>query len=313
MSGNNELLQALQYLGQSGKEYGLSLAINQANEQAKALKGSMMDDMERRTALSNLADDIAARMAGAGAQGQHIASVAQSIKPVMASSAEQAIMLGAQNGDRGLMKIGQDVQAEEDKRKMYFLEEQAKRQEARDYRLAGFQSDLADKKMEAAEKRAQKAPKALDTATIDKITAVQTNGAALSKVLTDVDRYSSMIGPVAGRGSFLSEQVSPGFASFQMELGQFFDAYRIAVTGAGASPGEIKMLMKNVPSTNDRPATIKAKIKTALAIGNRRLQTGLENYGRAGRDITGFTDLMVPQGKAPTGPAAADLSLFLED
>ena len=72
------------------------------------------------------------------------------------------------------------------------------------------------------------------------------------------------------------------FANFNAQVGQQFQEYRIAVTGAGASKGEIELLEENMPTATDTKEVFLKKAKTNLIIGERirnRKIKGLRQYG----------------------------------
>ncbi len=302
MAGNQELFQALKMFGDGMKSYGLSTSINEANQRSQDIKKQIMPDMEKRQALSSLANDVTMQLAAGGADSSAMAAVHSAIAPPSASTADQAILMGNLNGDRGLMEAGMAVRKEQDLRSMNEWAQKFKMQEM-----------AQDRQDARTEKRAARAPKVLDSATLNEITSVQTTSAQLNGLLSQINKFKGKIGAqnrIPGLNA-VKQYIDPEYAAFTADLGTYFDSYRHAVTGAGAGPGELDMLMKNVPNISDSPASLESKIKASLKAGQRTLQIKLQTLGRAGRDVGGFTDLMIPNGVHET--PASDLHNYLED
>lgn len=309
--------QALNNFAESVKGFRQSQTIAEMNERAQAIKASAMSDMEKRQQLATQADDVFMRLLSQGVKPDVAQAARASVMPQTPSTAEQAVLLGRMNGDQSLLEVGQEVLREEQMRQYEKMEKQAYLQEQSQSRLFEQQSKLQDKQLASAEARAAMAKrnelKPLTDHQIDKLVTVDTAAASLNKVLTDVDRFSKYIGPIAGRNPLAT--LDPQFSAFSAELGQFFDAYRVAVTGAGAGQQELAMLAKNVPSLTDTPAAMKKKITTVLQIGQRAKSLRLATLKKAGRDVSGFEaeTILAPQTSAGSTAVQLNLTNYLSD
>jgi hypothetical protein len=299
MNGDQQdFFSALQNFTTAVKSYSYGEAVSQANQRVQEIKNSITPDLQKRQAISSLADDMYMRLVASGADPQHAAAVKANMMPPTASSAEQALFMGHLTGDKALLQAGQEAMNEQQHMDFARMKQQADLQEQSQGRLFKQQTQLEMMKESSAERRAaakaKNEKKPLDTNQIDKLAQLDTSAASLTKLLSDVNKFSKFIGPVAGQAGGVSAWLSPEFAAFKQDLGQYFDSYRVAVTGAGAGPTELKMLQANVPSLTDSPATMVAKIKRSLEIGQRTKQVRLKVLGQAGRDISGFTDEVAP-------------------
>ena len=68
------------------------------------------------------------------------------------------------------------------------------------------------------------------------------------------------------------------FAAFRARIGQDFDQYRIAVTGAGAGPTELNMLEKNRPTERDTKEAFIKKYVDLIKIGERQRERKLRTW-----------------------------------
>jgi hypothetical protein len=76
--------------------------------------------------------------------------------------------------------------------------------------------------------------------------------------------------------------------AFRSALGKYKDAYRKAVTGAGASVAEIARLESRLPSETDTHANFKAKANEALRELEQRKKTLTSNYSKMGKNVAAF-------------------------
>lgn len=125
------------------------------------------------------------------------------------------------------------------------------------------------------------------------------------EAFTDLDRaesdlnniISSMrkddVGPISGR---IPDLLSPDRkVAFRSAIGKYKDAYRQAITGAGASTFEIEQLAKRLPGDTDTPANFLAKAKEAKKELVRRRETLAQNLAKGGKDVSNFEQQSAPE------------------
>ena len=117
---DDQFISLLQNLGKQVQGYGLSQAINTANEQVATLKNGMQDEYQKRRALSDLADRTALNLQAGGADPAQVQLAKQSIMPPVATSYQQALL----SGDPFLIKAATEAQDGEETRNMRKLQEQ---------------------------------------------------------------------------------------------------------------------------------------------------------------------------------------------
>jgi len=80
----------------------------------------------------------------------------------------------------------------------------------------------------------------------------------------------------------------PQESVFRAALGSYADAYRKAITGAGASVAEIAKLESRLPSLSDKPANFRAKAQEAINDIRQRRQKYLGALKSSGKNVEQF-------------------------
>jgi len=76
--------------------------------------------------------------------------------------------------------------------------------------------------------------------------------------------------------------------AWRSAVGKYKDAYRKAITGAGAGPNEIAILETRLPTASDTLANFKAKSNEALRELQRRREIYASNLEKGGKDVSKF-------------------------
>lgn len=268
----DELLQGLGAFKQGMQEFAVGNAIGQAQEQVNQLKAAQMNEMEKRNALQGLANDLALNLGRVNAPVAQIQSAVGAIAPAPIKNSTDAFV-------QGMPEYAQKLQTFE----------AAPEAQAADKQRSWMSNEKAlDRQLELMkEKLSGRNLKALTATEVKDYTAIENDLALGKDLLVQVENNSGLVGPVAGRIPFRGK-VDEKFAAFEAQTKEWFNSYRQRITGAGASNTELEVLEKNRPTANDTPLEYKAKTKKILEVGELVRKRTLLNYGRAGRDITGF-------------------------
>lgn len=296
---DQDLLSALKMYGEGVQSLTLSRTLAQANEAVSQIKAQEISEQDKRSRLQDLSNQLVRQLGAQGVDPAKIQQQSQSVSPVYQTPGAAAIA-GTLTGDNALVEAAKtaDIAAQAgDIEKMKFQQQGA--------------MALQDKKFAQA-MLLGKGQKPLNSNEINKLQdydAVQLTG---QNLLEMVAKKPGLVGPIAGRVPG-RELVDSDFAVFNSQAGQFFDKYRIAVTGAGASPGELKALLKNVPTGTDTPTNFRKKMSAMLAIGNRVRSRYLDNLSKAGRSVSAFTSPGAgPSADSPSDNTGGDdLSAFI--
>ena len=108
----------------------------------------------------------------------------------------------------------------------------------------------------------------------------------LSGLLEKVSEDSDLTGWWTGKAP--SALRSNKARAFQAQLEQAFNQYRVAVTGAGASEGEIEKLKEAFVSMQDNPELFKEKTKVILEKMNNQQESFMSSLEAGGKDIDNF-------------------------
>ncbi|NJO18786.1 MAG: hypothetical protein HC838_00180 [Spirulinaceae cyanobacterium RM2_2_10] len=156
-------------------------------------------------------------------------------------------------------------------------ERAADRRESRDARL--YQQSLAreDKK----EKEAK-----LSDKQIESFTDFDNAQSDLNNILAQLGEHSDWTGPADGR--IPSILVGQDQNAWRSAVGKYKDAYRKAVTGAGASNAEIARLESRLPSETDTFETFKSKAAEAQNELARRKEVLASNLQKGGKNVEKF-------------------------
>jgi hypothetical protein len=108
----------------------------------------------------------------------------------------------------------------------------------------------------------------------------------LDTMVSELGNNKNWVGPIDAKIPDLlvgKEQVA-----FRSAVGKYKDAYRKAITGAGAGPKEIAILESRLPTVSDSPDNFKAKILEAQKELRRRKQNLADNLAKQGKNVDEF-------------------------
>lgn len=276
-----DLFNALKMFQSGVQQAATTVAVDDATQAMNQIKNNVTDQADQRRQLQALSDNLALRMVGAGASAEHIAQAFKAVAPQTFATPEQAITEGTLSGRTGLTELGskaQDIVFNKELKKFAaqeaIKEKSDERKFQREYGMAILKSSLEEgkkTKMTADE--------------LEKLTNLDIGLDLNTDIMSKIGSSRWATGTI---GSRIPDIMSPENAALRAELGRAFDAYRIAVTGAGASPGEIEMLQKNMPNITDNVDVIKEK----LSLNDKLMQSmrirRIGNLGLAGRDVSNF-------------------------
>lgn len=270
----DDLFKGLAMFDEGLKRYQVSSAIGKATEQVNQLNQQSISEQERRAGFMQLGNQLAQQLGGLGAPVSQIQSVVGSIQPQLPQTPQQAELQGTLMGQTDVAAEGARLT-----------------KEARDFELQKMreQNDMQLERLMAIQGAKQAAGAKLRLPTsgeIDKIQGFDADFTQAEELLNRVNENENLVGVAAGRNPIRSLMTEP--ATFDADLGRWFDSYRQRITGAGASPGEIKMLRENLPKSTDRAPVFKKKMDSLIGIGNKVKTRYLSNLQRGGRDVSEF-------------------------
>lgn len=157
--------------------------------------------------------------------------------------------------------------------------------EARKQTAAILAQNNAQARQDKLEEKREKASKLSDKQ-IEAFADLENAESDLNNLLGSLGNKSNWTGPVDGRVPDMF--VGDDQVAWRSAVGKYKDAYRKAVTGAGAGPTEIAMLEKRLPSELDTLANFQAKSKEALKELQRRKQVLAQNLEKGGKNVAQF-------------------------
>jgi len=128
---------------------------------------------------------------------------------------------------------------------------------------------------------------------IEAFTDLDNAGSDLKNILGTLGSNKGWTGPVDGNIPNLL--VGEDQAAWRSAIGKYKDAYRKAITGAGASASEMARLETRLPSETDTYETFVAKAKEAEKEIARRKEVLANNLTKGGKDVSKFRESQVPQ------------------
>ncbi len=281
---NADLYQALQMFQQGTQQAAIAGAVNDATAAMGDIHSGITKEADQRKALKQLSDQTALRLTGLGASGTQIQSAFNAIAPQNFGSVEQMQIEGDLSGSPLLQSTSTNILKRRQQAVM------AEKQYEANLKMQLQQQEIAGKFGLQAQKAGldKKELKTDEWKQLDATAASLTQGQDIMKSFNSLDK--STFFPRTGPGADIPgiETANPERAQFNMQVGQWFDQYRHAVTGAGAQASELAMLEKNVPSLKDNPNAFKAKLETALNIGQRVHERQLRTLKASGRDVAGW-------------------------
>lgn len=264
--GNPDFTTALQMFVNGTKELAMTRALSGANEAVAQVKGSELNEQKQRAAMQGIANNLVLQMTGLGANADQIQLAGKAVGPAplpTIQSTEQALYMG----DDVQKKAALGAQAREQR---YALDRIAAQNAGR--------LDLQSAKVDNTKS------KALTTEELNKINNFDDASGAMKAINGMLDKDTTLVGPIDANKPF-RDKYDPSYGAFRTELGQLLDAYRVAVTGAGASEKELKTLESRMPNGTETETVFRAKLKQVQTIADRKKASLLRNYGAAGRDL----------------------------
>ncbi len=305
MSQNDDLLKAFGAFTSGMREFAVSKGINDATAEVDALKQMQISDMDMRAQQQQIAQRLALQLTGAGAKHEQVATAMGALAPEQIRNSQDAMALAARKpGDGSIGKYGEALYAAERKPKEDDVNlDYGKRSELAKEQF-GYNKQLTQMQIDAGKfdkKGAGGKPlTSVDTKKIgDLDTAISSAEDLLSRYKLDpkLEGAVGVMNRIPGREWFKGLTDSD-FADFKAQVGRDFDLYRQAITGAGASTGELKMLMKNRPTMEDTPDAFQKKFETIIRLAHKQKASFISTQGKAGRDVSGFEeDLAVSKEK----------------
>ncbi len=116
-AADQQFLDALRFLGQSGQAFGISRQMNDVNERADEIRNTMTDEIQKRQALQNLAQQASVRVSGAGGNSQQLAAISN-LTPPIPTSVQDAYLRGTMTGDTQMVEVAKKMQDEDQNRKL---------------------------------------------------------------------------------------------------------------------------------------------------------------------------------------------------
>ena len=162
------------------------------------------------------------------------------------------------------------------------------RQKDRNLQRESMRASRDAARQEKAETKARPSDKQIEA-----FTDIDNASSDLNNLLATLGDKSNWTGSVDGRIPDMF--VGDDQVAWRSAVGKYKDAYRKAITGAGAGPTEIAMLEKRLPSETDTLANFQAKAKEALKELERRKATMTSNLEKGGKDVSKFRDESVPK------------------
>lgn len=121
---------------------------------------------------------------------------------------------------------------------------------------------------------------------IESFTDIDNAVSDLDNIVSTLGKNSQWTGPVDGRIPNLL--VGEDQNAWRSAVGKYKDAYRKAITGAGASNQEIARLESRLPSETDTFDTFRAKAAEAKKELNRKKEIMASNLEKGGKNVESF-------------------------
>jgi hypothetical protein len=233
----------------------------------------------QRSALQQISNSLVTQMAQYGVPATTIEQVKQAVGPMQFGTPQAAAMEGLLSGKPGLVNAaaqaditGQAGNMAQMKMQQDFQSRENALNRESNQKVAGIRGQLANRMSDKA---------------VENINGIDDEMLRGTDILNRVQNDSNLVGVIAGRIPGRA-MVSPDFATFKADVGQWFDTYRKRITGAAASESEIKYLMKNRPQVTDTHSVFVSKLESILNLGQKVRERSLQNYESAGKNTGGF-------------------------
>lgn len=297
---NDELFKALGMFESGVRKAAVTSAINNAHQEVEQLNQQQMGLLEKRQAQTQMANGLAMKLAGFGADATQINAAVGAVGPAAVKNADDMYQQATMAGDEKAVGLATKMKTFEAKNQIDMQEDSQSFQGSENQKNR-------DNALEIAGLKSSKLGKPIPTPQMKKFDEIDRQQIQLDSLLEDINTRGAdkFLGPVASTNWMgLRGHLDPEYGKFTMKLKQTFDDYRIAVTGAGAGPTELKMLEKSMITKEDSPETIRGKIAELQKIGAlvrnkkaKRLKSLGYNIGDLEADLTSSADSLDEQKK----------------
>lgn len=210
--------------------------------------------------------------------GQAAAQLAQGVNTPQVNS---GLYQNIQKQNEGLL---QSKEGDLDRRSRVINAIEARKMRAEDAKLRRDEMNSNRDLMRADRKAKEARPSEKE---IEAFTDLDNAESDLNNLVSSLGENSNWVGPIDGR--IPDMLVGEDQAAWRSALGKYKDAYRKAITGAGAGPTEIALLEKRLPKETDTLSNFKAKVREAQNEIKRRREIKAKNLERGGKDVRAFT------------------------
>lgn len=251
-----DLKSALLMFQQGVQQYALSQTFSQANQAVRQIQDSAAKEEEKQAALRQVANKLVFSLGAQGVGADQANAYAERLTPKqkMPGSAEELLIQGLYGGDKKALEAGMAIKA-----------------------LTAKPKDLP----------------IVPAGELDKLSELDSRIIEAQDFVNQVQKEGRLVGPIDARFGFTDPLFDRDFQAkkeaFKSSLGQAFDAYRKAITGAGAGEREIALLRENFPTMEDNDKTFIAKWQKVQQIVTRAKNTKLRNLQKAGYDVQQFS------------------------
>lgn len=296
---NDELFKALGMFEQGVRKAAVTSAINQAHQEVEQVNQQQVGLLEKRQAQTQLANGLALKLAGLGADPSQMQAAVGAIGPAAIKDSADMYQQGMMAGDQEAVGLANKMQS---------FETKWQRDSLNQTQAFTAQENQAnrDNALEIAGLKSSKSGKVMPTPMMKKFDEIDKQQIQLQSLSEDISNGAGKyLGPGKSINWFgIRGNVDPEYGKFTMKLKQTFDDYRVAITGAGAGPSELKILEKSMISKEDTEDTIKGKIATLMDLSNKvksrkakRLKSLGYNIGDLEADITDSASSLDQQKK----------------
>ena len=277
----DDLLKGFQALDEGLTKFAVGRGVAQAQEQVNQINSSQMKELERRQALSGIANQLTMQLTQAGANPNQVAQAAGAVMPSAIKNSGDFLTQAALTGDQELAGRGQQLQQQEN---AVQTGENAKNRSnqltiaregnASSEKIAGMQIGAASQR--AAEKKLE-----LPRQAFDKFSTALGNRQMLVELMDKwksdpkVRTYVGLRGKdIAGARKYFNENL----AAFQAEVAQAFNEYRKSITGAAASDKELVDLRTSLFNVDNSPESFEAILKRTLDVNDAKFKAQIKPY-----------------------------------
>lgn len=276
MSEIADLQSALKMFQQGVNEFAVTKAFSDANQQVREIKNSALKDTEKQQAIYQLSDQLAGNMASQGLDIEKIKQMSMALGAPQFKTPGEAALYGTTRKDDLVLEAAKQADVAAATGDIEKLKVQQKF-------TAGENEKDRQNKLEVAAMGAQRIRPA-PSQVLEKMSAIDDTIIYYKEILDKVKKDPSLVGVVAGRIPG-RDTFSPEFATFKSTVGQSFDKYRVFVTGAGASPGELKMLKLNTPQVTDPVGVFTSKLNKVIELSEKIKNRRLSSLKKAGYSV----------------------------